>query len=325
MADREVVLAEQQAWNDELNQEVVVLRDTLTRGEADRENLARQISEADDRTKRLSAECARLQGVLERCQHQLGMLQGAASSSGAPHPGLRAELEVRDSRIEDLEAVLGALRIERQSLRQQNLQQGEEVAQLRGRLDAVPDQGMAAGALSEARERLSALETLCQGEQSRLGDLAADLRQVMRQAQVLGDTLAEERAVSKQILEENSLLEARAGHAAELELELETLRSRASSGVASRETLAQLTLLQQQVEIQRQAMEQARERVRTLNNVIGDREAEVLLLNAQLERLQRQAAQLLGEVRQALREPVVPPEELRNLLDRLGGGLEQLV
>ncbi|MDY0002618.1 MAG: hypothetical protein RBU30_15085, partial [Polyangia bacterium] len=325
MADREVALAEAKAWNSELSGELRSLQENLARQDADRESLARQISDADERAKLLAAERARLQGELERCERELDAQLGQEARASAPSHRLSAELQVHASRIEDLETVLDALRAERQTLVEETTRWAGENALLKERLAEASKGGASQRGLDQARARLSSLETLCLEERARLGDLAEDLRQAMRQAKDISGSLAEERATARRLGEEKALLEVRAAKAMELELELDTLRSQPGGAFTSHQALAQLASLQQEAERQAQATEQARERVRALNNVIGDREAEVLLLNAQVEKLQRRAAMLLAEVRRALGEPGVGPEQMRAVLGNLGRGLEELI
>jgi chromosome segregation ATPase len=182
-----------------------------------------------------------------------------------------------------------------------------------------------AEALTATRERLSSLEVACRREQARLEDVSGDLQRVTRQAQVLGETMAEERAEAQRVAQEKALLEVQAGRVPELELELELLRTQGGSREPPREMAEQIVQLQQLVQDQRRASEKAVARVDALNDTLGDREAEILLLNAQMEGLQKQATLILEEVRKALVGPTGDPATLRTLLGQVRGALERLL
>jgi chromosome segregation ATPase len=358
MAEREIRLAEQRAWNQELLEEQAALKKRLFEEQSQKQAFSQALERALSDARRRSAEIAQLQGVLQRCQLEMQELQelqararpGSAGSADspdsvdsvdsvtAPRPdsteeagetapaemqALQTALAERESRIEDLEAVLDTLRRERDSLRREGEQQAGELQRLRERLASSPRTG--AGSVPRASERLEELEGICQEEQQRLAQLGRDLDALSGRSRTLVSDLEAERSKARELAEQRAFFESQARRVPELELEMELLRTQEGSLAAPRELTERLTALESRVAEQQAAVQRSEARVSELNNLVGEKEAEILLLHAQNEGMQKQAGLLLDEVRKALVSPeAADPGQTRYLLGRLRAELERM-
>ncbi len=341
MAEREIRLAEQQAWNQELQGEAQALEQRLSESQQARQSAADALDRALAEARRQTAEVAQLQGVLQRCEQELETLREAeqtratepprtpetsaeATETGAAWtPELQVALSERESRIEDLEAVLDTLHRERDILRDREQQQARELQRLRAQLAAGEEVG--ASSLTEAHQQLGELEALCRQEQERLARVTTDLATLTEGSRALGAELEAERAKARELAEQRAFFESQASRVPELELEMELLRNQEGSLAAPRELTERLATLEQQITEQQALVQHAEARVSELNNLVGEKEAEILLLHAQNEGMQKQAGLLLEQVSKALMGPELSsPDHARSLLGRLHAELERM-
>jgi len=359
MADREISLAEQAAWNAELvaaqdqtHQELALARQELERREA-------RLTETRFEAKQLAAQIARLEGLAKRRDAErdaeLEALRAASATIAADiAEGERAmesalqeaaafaqrledtkrALAEREDRIEELQALL--------ELAKAVKSRGEEPKKKRSTLVgigpdtveiptfkreiAVPAVDLAA--LRAALDEVGQLEKTCQVEEERIGVLATSLERLGARATALTEQLGSERLKMAEVEQHRGELARQVARIPELELELDRLRTQSSS-FGGAELAGRVEVVEQLLQEQKRRAEQLSKhsevRITELNNTIGDKDAEILLLHASMESMQRRAGQLAANIQEALGGASAPSGgSTQALLDRVKTELEGL-
>ena len=113
-----------------------------------------------------------------------------------------------------------------------------------------------------------------------------------------------------------------------MELEIEVLRSQSTSIVggdsAGRVEVAEHLLQEQKLRAE-ELSSRSEARITELNNTIGDKDAQILLLHASMESVQKRAGQLAANIQEALGGATPPTGgSTEALLDRVKSELESL-
>ncbi len=362
MADREISLAEQAAWNAELLETGQQTSLDLLSAQEGRDQCEASLMEAQREARQLGTKVARLEGEGIRRVAELEAFRQESrqeSTEAATTAADTAEIErARDTAIQ--EAAACAQRLEdRKQIHFEQVDRIEELeallelakhAKRRGqtspkkretligvgpdtvKLPAYNQESQAPAvdlaALRLALNEVSQLEKTCQMEEERIGVLATSLARLGAQAGRLQEQVVSERQKLAEAELQRRDLASQAARLPELELELELLRAQSSAGggaeQAERAELAERLLLEQ-TQLGQESAQNNQARITVLNNTIGDKDAEILLLHASMESMQRRARQLAENIEEALRGAVAPSGgSTQALLDRVRAELEGL-
>ena len=169
-------------------------------------------------------------------------------------------------------------------------------------------------ALQQAYGQLRELEKTCQLEEERLDLLGTSLSRLLDKADDLQSKLVTERLETAENEQQRQALAAQAAKVPELELELELLKS----------DQATAKLLEETRQSAQAASERTEVKVHELNNTIGEKDAEILLLHTTVDGIKKRAGQLTRNIEEALRAPATTPEATQSLLDRVKTELDEL-
>jgi chromosome segregation ATPase len=362
MADREISLAEQAAWNAELvatrqqtDQDIVAARE-------ERERCDSGLLEAQTEAKQLGSEIARLEGELIRRVAELEEVRKGAVQESAEATAPAVDIAEMERALEAALHEAAAFRQRLEDSRQTHFEQVDRIEELEALLELAKhakSRGMASlkkretligvgadtveippykpapqaptvglEALRSALDEVGQLEKTCQMEEERIGVLATSLARLGAQAGRLQEQLVSERLKMAEVEQQRRDLANQASRLPELELELDMLRTRFSAEGAGeqvgRAEAAERLLLEQRI-LGDESAEHTERRITELNNTIGDKDAEILLLHASMESMQRRARQLAGNIQEALRGAAAPVGgSAEALLDRVKAELEGL-
>lgn len=356
MADREIALAEQAAWNAELVATEDHRSQYLASAREAQERCAARLAEAQTEAKQLGAQVARLEGKVKRHVAELQELRRSPQAAAAPGVD-NAEIErametaiqeaaafkqqlddvqqallEREDHIEELEALLDLAKRSRgrapesPKKRETLIGIGQDTQEIPPCTPEPKAPAVDLVALQSALDEVRLLEKTCQMEEERIGVLATSLARLGDQAGTLQDQLVSERQKMAEVEQQRLDLAKQAARLPELELELELLKTQSSSEAAQsqRADLAERLLLEQKI-LAEEAVGCSEERITELNNTIGGKDAEILLLHASMESMQRRARQLVANIQEALRGAAPPSgESTQALLDRVRSELEGL-
>ena len=358
MADREIALAEQAAWNAEMVAEEELRSRELESAREAKDRCAARLAEAQTEAKHLGVRVARLEGEVVRHVAEVQELRHqaqAASTSGVDDVERRRALEEatrevaahkqqlddanqalaeREDRIEELEALLDLAKRAKGSVlaspkkRETLIGIGPETQEIP---PYTPEPGAPAvdlAALRSALDEVRLLEKACQMEEERITVLATSLARLGDQAGTLQDQLLSDRQENAEVEKQRLTAASQAARLSELELELEVLRTQAASeeggDQSQRADLAERLLQEQRLRTE-EAVGRSETRITELNNTIGGKDAEILLLHASMESMQRRVGRLAANIQEALRGEAPPSgESTQALLDRVRSELEGL-
>jgi chromosome segregation ATPase/SAM-dependent methyltransferase len=355
MADREIAQAEQAAWNTELaaagdrtSQELASARQVQQRCEA-------RLADAQSGAQQLGAEIARLQGALKRREAELEELrtaQAAAVDTAENERAMEAAVQEaavfkqqledakqtlfeRKDRIEELEALLDLAKVARgrakdsAKKRETLIGIGPETQEIPPYEPQADAPQMDLVALRAALDEVGELEKTCLMEEERIGVLATSLARLNELAGTMQEQFLSERLKLAEVEQQRRDLASQASRVPELELEIDVLRTQSATGSGAEQVeRAELfeRLLKEQKILAEDAARRCEIRITELNNTIGDKDAEILLMHASVESMQRRARQLAANIQEALGGAIPPTGgSAQVLLDRVKAELEGLM